>query len=79
MTGEQRRYLSYLIRLWQVKNSSGPVWRASLESSRTGKRQGFADLDALFAFLRQQTGGIASGSDGDESGPVSKDEGPMVS
>jgi len=79
MGREERRYISYLIRLWQVKDSGGLVWRASLESSRTGERQGFADLDALFAFLRQQTGSIASDYDGDKGGPASKDEGPMVS
>ena len=67
MNREQQRYISYLIRLWQVKNSGGLIWRASLESSRTGKRQGFADLDALFAFLRQQTG-VASDSQGDKGG-----------
>ena len=79
MSRKERRYISYLLRLWQVKTSSGLVWRASLESSRTGERQGFANLDALYAFLRQQTGGIASDSDGDQDGPASKDEGTMVS
>ena len=37
MSGKEQRYLSYLLRLWQVKTSSGLVWRASLESSRTGE------------------------------------------
>jgi hypothetical protein len=27
------------------------IWRASLESSLTGSRTGFSDLEALFAFL----------------------------
>ena len=28
-----------------------PIWRASLEDPRTGRRQGFACLEALFDFL----------------------------
>ena len=59
---EQADYLSYLLRLWRVRGDEGahqlaekPVWRASLESPFTGERMGFASLDALFAFLRQQT------------------------
>jgi len=32
------------------------VWRASLESVRTGERRSFATLDGLFDFLREQTG-----------------------
>jgi hypothetical protein len=55
VSNEQRRYLSYLLRLWQTKSGGEMVWRASLEDSQTGERQGFASLDALFAFLRQQT------------------------
>jgi hypothetical protein len=34
------------------------TWLASVESSLTGKRQGFASLDDLFAFLRRQTGAV---------------------
>ena len=75
--GERRRYVSYLLRLWQTQQEGAMVWRASLESSRTGERQGFADLDALIAFLRQQTG-TASDSSGDKSGPEDRDAGPMI-
>ena len=32
------------------------VWRASLESVRTGERKVFASLDDLFDFLREQVG-----------------------
>ena len=52
---DQQRYLSYLLRLWQVESKGQLVWRASLEDSRTGERQGFASIDALLAFLREQT------------------------
>ena len=50
----QSDYLSYLLRLWRVGEEEA-VWRASLESSHTGERKGFAGLDDLFDFLREQT------------------------
>jgi hypothetical protein len=61
---QQRRYLSYLLRLWQ--ESSGdlpqgnaprgpPLWRASLERPQNGERLGFASLVDLFAFLESET------------------------
>lgn len=65
MRREQRRYLSYLLRLWQIRSGGELVWRVSLESSRTGEHTGFASLDALFAFLQQQMG-VVSDSDGDD-------------
>ena len=46
-----RRYESYLLRLWESDQSGELVWRASLESTHTGERHGFADLDSLFAYL----------------------------
>ena len=60
---QQRRYLSYLLRLWQ--ESSGdpphgnaprgpPLWRASLERPQNGERLGFASLVDLFAFLESE-------------------------
>jgi hypothetical protein len=50
-----RRYVSYLLRLWQVLSKDGLVWRASLEHASTGERRGFACLADLFAFLEQET------------------------
>jgi hypothetical protein len=47
-------YLAYLLRIWQVKDPGQLVWRASLEDPHTGERQGFASLEALIAFLREQ-------------------------
>jgi hypothetical protein len=61
--------MSYLLRLWQIKSEGKLVWRASLQSPRTGKRTGFASLDSLFAFLRQQTS-VTLDSDGDEDESV---------
>lgn len=48
---DEPQYLSYLLRLWPVKIGGTTVWRASLESSLTGGRTGFSDLEALFSFL----------------------------
>jgi hypothetical protein len=50
----QSDYQSYLLRLWRV-NGGEEGWRASLESAHAGGRRGFADLEALFGFLRRQT------------------------
>jgi hypothetical protein len=52
---KKRRYASYLLRLWSIEDEGRLVWRASLESPHTGERWGFASLDALFTFLRQET------------------------
>ena len=46
-----RRYESYLLRLWESDQAGGLIWRASLESTNTGERHGFADLASLFAYL----------------------------
>ena len=60
--GEARRgYLSYLLRLWQARVDGELVWRASLESPRTGERRGFANLADLFAFLEEEVGHMAQG------------------
>lgn len=48
------RYQAYLLRLWQVEDGGQLVWRASLEDSHTGERQGFPGIDALIAFLGEQ-------------------------
>ena len=59
MVTERKPYLAYMLRLWQT-GEDGMTWRASLENAHTGARQGFAGLNALFAFLEEQTGrGVA--------------------
>lgn len=55
MADEKRRYIAYLLRLWQENHTGVSIWRASLEDPHTGQRQGFADLERLFSFLRVQT------------------------
>jgi hypothetical protein len=66
MTSPERRYISYLLRLWRVSRTGKPVWRASLESPLTGQRLAFANLADLFAFLESETG--RSSQDQDEAG-----------
>jgi hypothetical protein len=60
---QEHDYVSYLLRLWQVGGKDERVWRASLECPRTGKRESFASLADLFAFLTQNLpGSCHSGS-----------------
>ena len=69
MSKQKPRYVSYLLRLWQTESMGRLIWRASLESSQTGERTGFASLKALFAFLRQETRETpASNGDSDDVG-----------
>ena len=63
MLNEQRRYLAYMLRLWEVSNDGALVWRASLESPHTGERHGFADLEALFGFLEEKAERMSSDSE----------------
>jgi hypothetical protein len=44
-------YTSYLLRIWCSMDVEPHTWRAYLENLATGKRIGFASLDALFTFL----------------------------
>ena len=53
MAKDDRPYLSYLLRVWRESGKQGSRWRASLESSLTGVRTSFGDLEGLFAFLRR--------------------------
>jgi hypothetical protein len=55
MTREETHYLAYLLRLWRDSDVEN-VWRASVESARTGERRGFAGLEDLFGFLQERTG-----------------------
>jgi hypothetical protein len=50
-----RKYLSYLLRLWTVEEEGEYVWRASLEVPHSGERYGFATLESLLTFLIEQT------------------------
>ena len=54
MPSNQRRYIAYLLRLWQEQRNAELVWRFSLEDAHTNERHGFTELELLFTFLRQQ-------------------------
>lgn len=55
MVMDEGKYLSFLLRLWRVKQSDENGWRASLEDPRTGEIRGFASLELLWDFLHEQT------------------------
>ncbi len=50
------RYKSYLLRCWQERsrsqNEQSKLWRFSLEDTRSGQQRGFANLEALTAYLQ---------------------------
>jgi hypothetical protein len=48
------RYLSFLLRLWKIKQNGKDIWRASLEDPHTGEQRGFASMGLMFAFLMEQ-------------------------
>jgi hypothetical protein len=52
MERHESRYQSYLLRLWCT--GEGKAWRVMLEHVGTRERRGFADLEGLCAFLREQ-------------------------
>ncbi len=54
MNAERPAYLSYLLRLRRAPGGAGQPWRASLQDTLSGERTGFADLEALCAFLHAQ-------------------------
>lgn len=61
-------YRSYLIRLWEERSEEPPmaVWRCSLEDPLTGQRHGFANLEALTAWLQAE---LASPGQAASAGP----------
>lgn len=51
-------YRAFVLRTWQEsgQDSAGTgIWRYSLEDPHSGERFGFATIDALVAFLQNQT------------------------
>jgi len=52
---KERRYFSYMLRLWETSDGERQMWRASLESPGSGERRGFASLQSLIDFLEAQT------------------------
>jgi hypothetical protein len=68
MDTERPAYLSYLLRLWQAPGGAEQPWRASLQDTLTGERRGFADVEALCAYLHTQIGTVPA--PGGEPGEV---------
>ena len=65
--GEQLDYQSYLLRLWRVDAGESGV-QASLESTQTGERRGFANLEVMLDFLRRQMTAHSERSSDEEQG-----------
>jgi hypothetical protein len=61
-------YRAYLLRLWQVQTEQGLTWRASLEAIPSGERRAFASLEALVAYLGEETTGIPPPEGAEEEG-----------
>jgi hypothetical protein len=61
---KRRRYLAYLLRLWQEGEALGepPLWRASLQRPQSEELRGFASLADLFSFLEAETASSPPGS-----------------
>jgi hypothetical protein len=58
-------YQTFLLRCWHsAPPADAPSWRFSLVDVQSGGRRGFADFDALVAYLREQMeAGSASSSE----------------
>jgi hypothetical protein len=52
MKQSESHYQSYLLRLWRAGEEK--AWRMMLEHIGTHERYGFADLEGLCTFLREQ-------------------------
>jgi hypothetical protein len=63
MTRERPEYLSYLLRLWRVREGGQDAWRASLQRPGSSERVSFRTLEELFAFLRRETGTARDGEE----------------
>ena len=51
---EVSKSLSFLLRLWQVKDGGKRVWRFSLVDPFTENRKGFASLGELLNYLLEE-------------------------
>jgi hypothetical protein len=63
------KYHSFLVRLWASQDNGDPTWHFSLESSETGEKRIFANLQELLAFFENLTGAswVSGGDAQDES------------
>jgi len=54
---EPPRYRAFMLRCWEVRSPDPDgvtTWRFGVEDPHTGQKQGFADLEALAAFLQME-------------------------
>ena len=52
---EPPRYRAFMLRCWEVRSPDPDgltTWRFGVEDPHTGQKHGFADLEALAAFLQ---------------------------
>ncbi len=59
MAARERRYLSFLLRLWCTDQDGNETWRTSLEDPRTGEKRSFASLGLMVDYLKKKTQRIA--------------------
>jgi len=52
-SAESNNYKGYLVRIW--RSSSRSPWRVSIRDTQTGKQHHFAQLEALYSFLGEET------------------------
>lgn len=75
MNQAHRGYASYLLRLWQAQENGQWLWRASLESSQTGEKWFFANLDDLLMFVRTRTSEMSLDFEGHNNLQTGKKQG----
>lgn len=70
MKETRRRYQIYLLRCWAEpgQTPAGSNWRFSLEDPRTGRRHGFASLEALVVALQRDLSVTGEAADEVEKG-----------
>jgi len=61
MSLQQRRYVSFFIRIWEepreMKDEKSE-WRGSVENIQTGQKSYFNGLENLIGFIREQCNGL---------------------
>lgn len=55
MSTHKPRYLSFMLRMWQITGEECDPWRVSLEAPGSNTRKGFKDLRSAFQYLEEIT------------------------
>jgi hypothetical protein len=61
MSLQQRRYVSFFIRIWEEPREmedENPEWRGSVENVQTGQKNYFKGMENLVSFIREQCNGF---------------------